>query len=583
MWLTDELLLYYQRCQRRSFLDVYGDSSQQNPPSDFLLKLQRDSWNYRQTVLADRIYHQPNYPKRDWLSGAQATLELMQQGVDHIYQGVLVASAENSRLPILDFGLESTSENSEFPETNEQFNNLKFEGVTLVGTPHLLVKQPGQSNFGNWTYIPTAIKFGRRPKPEYQTVAAFQALVLASVQGVWPETARLILRPNKVYALDLGKWVPQMQAILAACIQTLLSPQAPEVFISRQRCSFCRWYSHCYALAKSQHHLSLLPGVTPNRYQYLQSIGLSAVESLASTHPSQLEPVFGYEVATALVRQAQSVVQNRAILIPKEGNNPSIQPPLSPRQKETAEEEILFTQSISINVSSVSEMAPEELAVPESARKNHSVQGEVIHPSGNTNTLPTAPIELYFDIEAEPDLNLDYLLGVLVVDRLAETQTFHPLLAEQPAAEEFIWQQFLDLVWTYPDAPIFHFSPYESDTIKRLSKLYKTPPSRVKPVLSRFVDVHNRVMGAVTLPVESYSLKSIATWLGFEWRDPLSSGSQSIFWYDQWLKTSDHNCLEAIVRYNEDDCCATYHVKDWLVNFLQDFDPAEQPNIITAL
>jgi len=40
------------------------------------------------------------------------------------------------------------------------------------------------------------------------------------------------------------------------------------------------------------------------------------------------------------------------------------------------------------------------------------------------NNLSTAssvaPVELYFDIEAQSDLNLDYLLGVLVVDRQAK-------------------------------------------------------------------------------------------------------------------------------------------------------------------
>lgn len=485
----------------------------------------------------------------------------------------------------------------------------------LISNPHLLVKQPGQSKFGDWIYLPTHIKFSRRPKPEYQIVAAFQAMVLAAVQGVWPETARLILRSNKIYTLDLQKWVPQMQASLEQCIQTLLSPQAPDVFISRQRCSFCQWYTHCYAHAKSHQHLSLLPGVSPSRYQILQSLGLTTVESLASALPSQLEPAFGNEVAAALVRQAQSVVQNRAILItepegdrapsPSPENTPS--PPTnknsslsSPYPRETEEEQTSLSPLLVKTAVVGGGMAEEEilfrgngaaqLAAPDLAARSHvgngysaqsnggmakgiSEAGEIIRPFKYRNTLPTAPVELYFDIEAEPELTLDYLLGVLVVDRVAQTQTFHPLLAEQPAQEELIWQQFLELVWTYPNAPIFHFSPYEADTLKRLAKLYKTPASIVSPVLSRFVDVHNRVMGAVTLPVESYSLKAIASWLNFEWRDPQASGSQSIFWYDQWLKTGDRSCLDAIVRYNEDDCRATHHVKEWLVNFLQEIDP----------
>ena len=31
----------------------------------------------------------------------------------------------------------------------------------------------------------------------------------------------------------------------------------------------------------------------------------------------------------------------------------------------------------------------------------------------------------------------------------------------------------------------------------------------------------------------------------------------------------DHRFLDTIVEYNEDDCRATYHVKDWLVDFLE--------------
>jgi uncharacterized protein len=70
--------------------------------------------------------------------------------------------------------------------------------------------------------------------------------------------------------------------------------------------------------------------------------------------------------------------------------------------------------------------------------------------------------------------------------------------------------------------------------------------------------------------VESYSLKHLARWLGFEWRDPGITGSQCVCLYNQWLKTSDRSALDAIMRYNEDDCRATYHLKTWLVNFLQE-------------
>jgi predicted RecB family nuclease len=306
-----------------------------------------------------------------------------------------------------------------------------------------------------------------------------------------------------------------MQDILDGCLTVLKQEREPEVFISRSRCSLCHWYSHCYAIAKSSDHLSLLPGVTQSRYAQLQALNLTTVEALAQTSPTVLEPLagFGRETAHALIRQARSTLYNSALLA----------------------DSLAYSSS---------------------------------HSSFLTQLIPTAPIELYFDIEAEPSLNLIYLHGVLVVDRIRQTETFHPLLAETPDQELIVWQQFLDLVWAHPDAPIFHFCPYETQTVERLGKLYNTPDELIKPLLARFVDLHDLVNQTVTLPVESYALKHIARWVGFDWRDSMANGAQSIYWYAQWLETGDRKYLESIVMYNEDDCRATYVVKDWLTNFL---------------
>ena len=485
MRVTDDLLLYYKRCRRRAFLDVYGDSTQQDPEQDFLLKLRQDGFAYRQVIVEVAPYQSPNYPRGDWAAGAKATLELMQQGVERISQAVLLMQTE--------------------------------PGVTLLSRPDLLVKQPGQSNFGDWMYSPTLIKLGKRPKPEYQIVAAFAAHLLAAVQGVMPSEVQLILRRQESCFVNLERWVPLMQEILWECIETLLQQQEPEIFISRQKCSLCHWYSSCHAIALADQHISLLPGVTPSRYRDLQALGVTTMESLAQSTIGLLEPVVGSEIAVDLVQQAQSIVQNRAML--------------RQRNWEETETSQLFT---------------------------------------HTDTLPTAPVELYFDIEAESELKVDYLLGVLVIDNRTHTEIFHPLLAANPINEPLIWQQFLELVSLYPDAPIFHFSDYEVETVKRLANLYQTPQPQLLLLLSRLVDVHRYVMNTATLPVESYSLKHLARWIGFEWRDSGITGSQCVCLYNDWLETGNRSILDVILRYNEDDCRATYHLKSWLVNFVQD-------------
>ena len=477
MIITSKRLLHYQRCQRRTFLDVYGDHNQKDPLNDFLRKLDYDRLAHHQTILADQIYQQPVYYHQDWVAGAEATLALMRQGVEKIYQGILTAPGP--------------------------------DGVTLIGYPDLLVKYPGRSNFGDWFYVPTDIQLGKRPKQDYQILVAFHTHILATLQGTWPESAWLILREKNTYEVDLWTRIPQMQEILNNCILMLTSQQETDIFISREKCSLCRWLSTCHALAKSRSHLSLLPGVTPIRYNRLQYLNITTVESLANTKPEELEfwSEFDHGLAQKVILQAKSILKNQALLTP-------------------------FASEISLQ------------------------------------NLPTAPIEIYFDIEAQPDLNFEYLHGILIVDRETQTDNFYPILAEKIEDEKVNWEKFLDIVWAYPKAPIFHFCNYESETVKRLAKRYNTPKRRWQPVLDRFVDIHERVTRSVALPVEGYSLKHIARWLGFEWRNTKANGGQCVFWYDNWLKTGDRSLLDTIVLYNEDDCRATLHVKNWLVDFL---------------
>jgi predicted RecB family nuclease len=486
LWLTDEILFNHQRCRRRSYLELYEDPQWRDRPSDYLLKLRQDSIANQAAVMAEQPpAHQPIYPRHDWEAAAAATLQLMEQGVDRITQGVLHVMLE--------------------------------DGTHLVTRPNLLVRQPGYSVFGDWVYEPIDIRLGKRPKMDYQIMAAYHAYVLAAVQGAWSENSWMILRQRGHYAVDLVELLPRLQEMLRDCIQTLTCspdgrlPEEPEVFIAHNRCDLCPWLKHCYGIAQSTQHLSLLPGVTASRYVQLKARDLTTVEALAIANPRQLETLsgFGAHVAHRLVKQAQATLDNRAI----------------------------------------------------------AATAEVTLPLLRTDELPTAPVELYFDIEAAPEQNLIYLHGVLVVDRLAETEVFHPMLAECPEDESQVWEKFLDLVWQYPDAPIFHFCPYEVQTVKRMAELYDTPRHRIEPLLSRFVDLHERVTRVAILPIESYALKQIARWVGFDWRDSEANGAQSICWYSQWLETGDRNFLNLILRYNEDDCRATYWVKNWLVGF----------------
>jgi predicted RecB family nuclease len=500
MLITDHHLLNYKRCNRRTYLDVYGSLEHRDPEKDFLLKLKRENLTHIAKVIATRNlnYHQPQASRSQWQLNSQQTIELMQQGVDCIFQGTL-------SLTFTQWQTFLGSEVFEVIEPNLQ--NLLSETIFLVA-PSLLIKQPGKSKFGAWEYLSVNIKLGRRAKPEYKLIGAFHAQILGIIQEKIPAYSQLILKEHQDYLINLDHWLTKMQQITAECWTMLAKQQEPEVFISRQRCNLCNWYSYCYGVAKSSKHLSLVPGITPTRYEYLQEIEVNSVEALNNVPEVILGELIGDDVARLLKQQISALKSDRPII-----------------------------------------------------RSDFDVV--------NTPPIPTGVIEIYFDIEAEPELQIDYLLGVLVVNREANTEEFYAFLAEQPAAEGKIWQQFVDFIALYPDAPIFHYSEYEVDTIKRLARLYHTPVNTTQEILSRLVDIHEWVTKSVVLPVESYSLKALANWIGFYWRETQGSGDQSVCWYDQWLHTQDRVLLELILSYNEDDCRATRHLKDWLLDFLE--------------
>jgi len=64
----------------------------------------------------------------------------------------------------------------------------------------------------------------------------------------------------------------------------------------------------------------------------------------------------------------------------------------------------------------------------------------------------------------------------------------------------------------------------------------------------------------------SYSLKALATYLGFKWRDETPSGALSIQWFNDYIESKDEDILKRILEYNEDGCKATMILKDNLVD-----------------
>jgi uncharacterized protein len=172
-------------------------------------------------------------------------------------------------------------------------------------------------------------------------------------------------------------------------------------------------------------------------------------------------------------------------------------------------------------------------------------------------------VELFFDIEGDPEHDIMYLFGVLTRAKDG-AEDYRAFVAEEPAEEGRAFGELLDYVESHEGAPIYHYHHYERSAIQSLAERHKIAPARAPAILSRMRDLHRDLAASVVLPVYSYSLKAVAKRLGYRWTHPDASAAQSMFWYSAWLKSGERALLEHAVEYNADDCRATRRLKEWL-------------------
>lgn len=186
-------------------------------------------------------------------------------------------------------------------------------------------------------------------------------------------------------------------------------------------------------------------------------------------------------------------------------------------------------------------------------------------------TLPMAGKEVYFDIEADPMRDVVYLHGFVEREHgRPDTAKFIPFFSESPdphheeAAFSDAWQY---LTQRAQDSIIYYYSKYERTAYKKLAEKYPAGCS-VEDVEALFSNssmidlLYDIVVPCTEWPTYDRSIKTLAQYLGFQWRDSNPSGAASIEWYHRWIESQDPSIRKRILEYNEDDCLATGIVVD---------------------
>lgn len=188
-----------------------------------------------------------------------------------------------------------------------------------------------------------------------------------------------------------------------------------------------------------------------------------------------------------------------------------------------------------------------------------------------------SPGDVFLDFEGDPFVaegGLEYLLGFAYPGDDG-TLLYEGLWADDRATEKRAFEQFIDFVIRrieqYPAMHVYHFSPYEPATLKRLMGRHATREAEVDSLLrgKRMVDLHAAVRQGLRASVESYSLKELERFSGFARGIALPTASAALrrvqcaleFGASREVTDGDQQTIEG---YDRDDCLSTAVLRDWL-------------------
>jgi len=390
---------------------------------------------------------------------------------------------------------------------------LIYQGYLLhqefVGRPDLLERRDlptgaSASKFGRYYYVPVDIKSSKDIKDEHKYQLTLYSLVLAEMQGVKPPEAGIITINGERKFFEIASFEKKFHTLLGE-IKKILAGEKPAPVLTK-KCLESPWAAQCVALAEDCDDIALLYKVERRSLATLRERGVRTVEAVRGMNIDALDGAIPYLKRNGLERmkmQAESL---------KTG-------------------QIFVRREPKIKIASLS---------------------------------------ICFDIEGDPLLGVEYLFGFLI-ERDGRRDEYKEFVAEAPSDEEKMWREFLSWVETLPDDYIvYHYATYEKSRLTMLQEKYGGSTA-LKKFQERLFDLNTTIKECFVFPLYFYGLKDVVKFLEKYtalkkplWRSKKAGGAQSIFWYEEWLKTGDRKILATIIDYNEDDVRATKFLKDWI-------------------
>jgi uncharacterized protein len=291
------------------------------------------------------------------------------------------------------------------------------------------------------------------------------------------------------------------------------------------KCNNCSFFNHCWGKAWEGHHVCTIPGIE-------QGISLALWKDKIRTWETLLEK--GYDITEITFKrgsQTQRIGSTRASKI--------------------------LRQAHCLSNNTHKQITP--LVLP----NGYPPGGRPIVIFDVENNMPT-----FEELGLQVDV---YLWGLLLVTAKGLKQE---LIVSPPGSkgDQKGWHLFLSkmskIFDRYGDIPIVHFSAHEKTKVSNYINRFGDIDSTGQRVLDNLWDLYRAILNSVTLPVPSYSLKQIESFVGFKRTQEEYGGSWSIVRYNNYLEapTKDEadEILNEIKIYNGEDLMSIYEVYKWI-------------------
>jgi len=396
-----------------------------------------------------------------------------------------------------------------------KIKGIFFQNINAEVHPQLLLKTKGISKWGTYKYLPVVYKLGHKTTKEHLFDLAFSSILLESFQESKIEKGLVISSfGNKVNVEEIyfnKKLRKKVLNVLLSLNECLKGP-IPEITQDRKKCTICSWQKFCDREAKENGYLTDIDGIGSKTASLLKKNGIFNTQTLASYSEKKLEEKLSkfndqkYEKASIFVKQAQAYISGKPYCIFNENDT--------------------------------------------------------------YNLLEKTSSGFYiFDIESNPDEKHDFLYGFLKINNLytsKEDLIYEPILDLKNNKKTY-YRQIIKILFLHKKWPVLHYGETEKIAIINIAKNLNFSFEEIDSLASRFIDLHTLIRKSWILPLKNYSLKTVSSWLGFEWGQKNVSGSKALYWWLQYQITENEIFLKKIIQYNKDDCFATLKIAGYLI------------------